>query len=69
MAALFRPRADQIKDRNMPVSFHRSENKIMNLNLNGISIRTTPHSQLHLFSKLQWTEQVSNTTKKQTNHF
>ena len=47
--------------------FHRSEVKIITLNINDTLIKTTP--QINVLgvifdSKLQWNEQVSNTIKK-----
>ena len=50
--------------------FHRSSVKIINITVNNFIVRSTP--QINVLgvtfdSKLQWTEQVANSIKKQTN--
>ena len=49
--------------------FHRSDTKIINLNLNNVNLKSTPQIKVLgvIFdSKLQWTEQVANAVKKST---
>ena len=47
--------------------FHRSQLKIINVNINNIIVKSTPHINVlgvTFDSKLQWTEQVANSIKK-----
>ena len=49
--------------------FHRSDNKIINFDLNNVNLKSTPQIKVLgvIFdSKLQWTEQVANAVKKST---